>query len=229
MHSGLKKALQLTGYTAGSLVGIVGLYVATSFVLSRIPVNTDDADPAQDVDIFILSNGVHTDIVAPVRSPLIDWSQTVRFENTPAQDASAQYIGFGWGDKGFYLDTPTWAELKPSTAFKAMFYLSSSAIHTTFYPTMREADNCVKITISQAEYAQLIAYIKGSFQYDAAGAVMPIKNHSYGRHDSFYEAVRVYSFLYTCNTWANNGLKACGQRACLWTALDSGIFYQYRK
>ncbi|PVD53231.1 hypothetical protein DC498_04965 [Terrimonas sp.] len=30
-----------------------------------------------------------------------------------------------------------------------------------------------------------------------------------------------------CNIWANNALKACGQRASLWTALDGGIFYQY--
>ncbi|TGE24855.1 TIGR02117 family protein [Hymenobacter aquaticus] len=228
MHPTLKKTLQITGYAAASLVGIVGVYAASSFVLSRIPVNTHDQDPAEDVDIYILSNGVHTDIVVPVRSRYIDWSELVPFQNTPANDTSAPYVGFGWGDKGFYLDTPTWAELKPSTAFKAMFYLSSSAMHVTFHQRLQEGDDCVKIRISQAEYARLIDYIKGSFDYDAQGRPQHIRGHSYGQYDAFYEAKRTYSFLFTCNTWANNGLKESGQRACFWTALDSGIFYQYR-
>ncbi|HXU27639.1 MAG TPA: DUF2459 domain-containing protein, partial [Bacteroidia bacterium] len=50
-----------------------------------------------------------------------------------------------------------------------------------------------------------------------------------GDNDSFYEAVGVYGLFYTCNTWANNGLKYCGQKACLWTPFEKGIFYQYRK
>jgi hypothetical protein len=33
--------------------------------------------------------------------------------------------------------------------------------------------------------------------------------------------------FHTCNTWANNGLKSCGQKAALWTPFDSGIFGQY--
>ncbi|TGE29044.1 TIGR02117 family protein [Hymenobacter metallicola] len=229
MHPALKKTLQITGYTAGTLVGIVGLYVASSFALSRIPVNEEDSDLAEDVDIYILSNGVHTDIVTPVRNQYIDWSELVPFANTPARDAAAQYVGFGWGDKGFYLDTPTWAELKASTAFKAMFHLSTSAMHVTFHQAMRESESCVKIRISQAEYARLIDYIKASFDYDTQGQPIHIQGHSYGQHDAFYEAKRTYSFLYTCNTWANNGLKYCGQRACFWTAMDSGIFYQYRR
>ncbi|MCB2407737.1 TIGR02117 family protein [Hymenobacter lucidus] len=229
MHPAVKKTLKITGYAAGSLVGIVGLYVASSFLLSRIPVNAEDADPAEDVDIYILSNGVHTDIVTPVRTKYIDWSQLVKFSDTPAADASAEYVGFGWGDKGFYLDTPTWAELKPSTAFKAMFHLSSSAMHVTFHRSMRESESCVKIRISEAEYARLIDYIKTSFDHNAQGNIQHIEGHSYGQHDAFYEAQRTYSFLFTCNTWANNGLKYCGQRACFWTAMDSGIFYQYRR
>ncbi|MCC2545242.1 TIGR02117 family protein [Hymenobacter sp. BT175] len=229
MHPALKKALTVTAYTTGSLVGAVSLYVATSFLLSRIPVNAEDADPAEDVDIYIFSNGVHTDIVTPIRHELIDWTTLVPIEDTPAKDAAAQFIGFGWGDKGFYLDTPTWAELKASTAFKAMFYLSSSAMHTTFYQTMQESASCVKIKISRDEYRRLIDFIKASFECDAQGRPLHIGNHSYGQHDAFYEAKRTYSFLYTCNTWANSALKASGQRACLWTAMDWGIFYQYRR
>ncbi len=78
-------------------------------------------------------------------------------------------------------------------------------------------------------YADLASYIWKSFQHDQQG--LPLLVHTdaqYGPDDAFYEAVGRYSLFHTCNTWANNALKSCGQRACLWTAFDEGIFYQYR-
>lgn len=51
----------------------------------------------------------------------MDWSQKIPFSQTKGKSTDFNYIAFGWGDKGFYLDTPTWADLKFSTAFKAAF------------------------------------------------------------------------------------------------------------
>ncbi|TGD80850.1 TIGR02117 family protein [Hymenobacter wooponensis] len=228
MKKGLQQALKTTGYVAGALGGAFGLYLTSAAVLSRITVPKKSTDPLTDVDIYIYSNGVHTDIVVPARSEYIDWTETILLKNTQSNDPTMQYIGFGWGDKGFYLDTPTWAELKASTAFKAMFYLGTSAMHTTFYREMHESDDCVKISISHNDYRKLIQYIQDSFRYDALGHPIYIGGHSYGRDDSFYEAHRTYGWLYTCNTWANDALKYCGQKASLWTPFDNGIFYQYR-
>ena len=53
-------------------------------------------------------------------------------------------------------------------------------------------------------------------------------HHYYPQLNSFYEAKGSYSFFYTCNTWANNGLKAMGQKAALWTPSDFGIFQHYK-
>ncbi|TGE08675.1 TIGR02117 family protein [Hymenobacter fodinae] len=228
MKTGLQKALKAIGYVAGTLGGALGLYLTAAAVLSRITVPKKSTDPLTDVDIYIYSNGVHTDIVVPARSEYIDWTETILLKNTQSNDPTMQYIGFGWGDKGFYLDTPTWAELKASTAFKAMFYLGTSAMHTTFYREMHESEDCVKISISHNDYRKLIQYIQDSFRYDALGRPIYIAGHSYGRDDSFYEAHRTYGWLYTCNTWANDALKYCGQKASLWTPFDNGIFYQYR-
>ena len=49
-------------------------------------------------------------------------------------------ISIGWGDKGFYLDTPTWAELKLSTALIAGFGLGNAALHITYYDEIAEDD-----------------------------------------------------------------------------------------
>lgn len=224
----LRKVVKGAAYTVGGIVGIVALYVAGGAVLSAIPVGQKTPPGPDQVEAYILSNGVHTDIVVPVSNDQIDWTQLVPYTDTPAMDTTRDYIGFGWGDKGFYLDTPTWSQLKPSTAFKAMFWLGESAMHTTFHHQPTEGPDCVRVLLTREQYARLIQFIKTSFDLDAQGRIIRITGHSYGQYDAFYEAKRTYNLFYTCNTWANEGLKAAGQRAALWTAFDFGIFWQYR-
>ncbi len=227
MPSSSHKALKIAGYTGGTIVGVAALYLGAAFAFSRIPVAKANPNATPDVPVYLHTNGVHTDMVVPIRNQYKDWSQQLPFGNIPSGDTTMRYIAFGWGDKGFYLDTPTWADLKFSTAFVAAFWLGSSAVHATYLHSVETGPDTVPLYLTAAEYAQLVAYIQNSFRYDAAGQVQHIKGHSYGRDDAFYEARRVYSFLYTCNTWTNNALKACGQKACLWTPSDRGIFYQY--
>jgi uncharacterized protein (TIGR02117 family) len=222
----LKKIIKIIGWTILPPVLLVALYLSSAYVLSRITV---DKEPAgSDITLYILTNGVHTDLVMPVRNGQIDWSKEVLFANTNGKDTAAQWIAFGWGDKGFYLETPTWADLKASTAFKAATGLSSSAIHATYYRTMKEGGDCIKLTTDSAHYARLISYIQNSFDRDDNGHFIHIvTDANYGNTDAFYEAKGSYSLFHTCNTWANSGLKYSGQKACLWTPFDKGIFYQY--
>jgi uncharacterized protein (TIGR02117 family) len=224
----LKKTLKIIAWTVLTPVLLIALYLSAAYVLSRISVAREQTAKA-DIPLYILTNGVHTDLVMPVRSQQIDWSTEVRFENTKGKDTSAQWIAFGWGDKGFYLETPTWADLKFSTAFKAATGLSTSAIHATYYHNVKEGSDCIRMDVDSVQYARLISYIQKSFDRDARGNIIHIATDAnYGRTDAFYEAKGSYSLFHTCNTWTNSGLKSCGQKACLWTPFDKGIFYQYR-
>jgi len=204
------------------------LYIIVALVLPMFSVNSNDENPKEDVAIYIKSNGVHTDIVVPIKTEYKDWSEKLKFEHIPSKDSTMQFIGIGWGDKGFYLNTPEWSDLKFSTAFNAAFYLGTSAMHATFYKQIKENENCIKINISKEEYANLIKYIEDSFQLDADGNPILIHAITYGQNDSFYEAHRKYSLFYTCNTWANNALKSADQKAAVWTPTDTGIFRHYR-
>jgi len=227
MNVKLKKGLKITGRVLLGIVAFIIIYFIGVFGLSRIMVNSEPEEGG-DVAIYINSNGVHTDIVVPIKNNVKDWTKDILYTQTTSKDSIAKYIAFGWGDKGFYLDTPQWSDLKASTAFKAAFYLGTSAMHTRFYKDMKEDDECVKIIITQKNYQDLVAYITDSFQYDNGKKVLWIQNHSYGRYDAFYEAKGKYSLFYTCNTWANCALKAAHQKAALWTPYDKGIFLHYR-
>lgn len=222
----VKKVLRVLYKVVIGIVAFLAIYLFTVFALSRITVNGTDKDTAKEVTIYIKSNGVHTDIVVPVRNNLKDWAPQLGTKY--ASNTKFPYVGFGWGDKGFYLNTPQWSDLKVSTACNAAFYLGTSAMHTTYFGQLTEGSNCVKLSISAAEYKKLIAYIESGFQLDKDNKAVLIPNASYGDHDSFYEANGRYSLFYTCNSWANNALRASGQKAALWTLTDTGILCHYR-
>lgn len=223
----MKKLLKTTGKVLLAIIGFVLLYLLVAFCLSSITVERE-SDTKEEIPIYILTNGVHTDIVVPTRSELKDWSQTVKFSNTQSGDTTYQYLAMGWGDKGFYLETPEWSDLKASVAFNAMFGLGASAMHATYYRGMEEDESCKKIMIGKDQYARLITYLDDSFQKKEGDHYLPIKTHAnYGKSDAFYEANGRYNLFNTCNTWANYALKACGQKCCLWTAFDTGIFQKY--
>lgn len=226
MNKKLKQVLKFTGRFIVGILTFVVVYVLVVFITSHIPVNSSP-EKSDDVTIYINSNGVHTDILVPLTNDVKDWTTSIRFDHTKSKDSIMKYVAFGWGDKGFYLDTPEWSDLKASTAAKAAFYLGTSAMHTRFYNVVKEEDECVKVTISKDDYKDMVKYIEDSFLLDANNNVQWIPNQSYGQYDAFYEGKGKYSLFYTCNTWANNCLKAGHQKAALWTVYDKGIFYHY--
>jgi uncharacterized protein (TIGR02117 family) len=228
MKEKVKKTLSLVWKSVRFLLLAILFYVFCALVLSVIATDKETIN-GSDVTIFILTNGVHTDIVVPIKNSQRDWSEQIKFSHTTSKDSIKNYVAIGWGDKGFYLETPTWDDLKFSTAYKAAFGLGSTALHTTFYTYPKENDKCIKITLSAEQYQRLIAYVDNSFQKnEQAGYVHINTNTHYSTTDAFYEANGSYSLFQTCNTWANSALKSCGQKACLWTPLDKGIFYHYR-
>ncbi|TAF08569.1 MAG: TIGR02117 family protein [Flavobacteriia bacterium] len=202
-------------------------YLLIVTLLSFVSVNEDFAENHQEIPIYILTNGVHTDVVLPIKNEHYDWSNQLKFEHTKSKDTTYQYVALGWGDKGFYLETPTWADLKASTALKAASGLSTTAMHITFYKDLKESKSCKKLQISSDNYKKLILFINESFK-TKSGEFLKIETEAvYGKHDVFYEANGSYSLFYTCNSWANQALKAANQKAALWTISDSGIFRHY--
>ena len=211
------------------ILGVVLLYILLALGLPFIEIPAEKTTEPKTVAIYILTNGVHTDLVVPIKNSVMDWTGEIPFENTLSKRTDFKYLSTGWGDKGFYLDTPTWSQLKVSTALKAAFWLSESAMHCTFYDKINESDDCKKIMLTEAQYTRLVNFIKEKFDRDSRGKIVFIKTNAvYGRDDAFYDAKGSYSFLDTCNTWANRGLKTCGQKAALWTASDFGIFQHYK-
>ncbi|TWP30413.1 TIGR02117 family protein [Apibacter muscae] len=224
----MKKLFKIIAYFLSSIIVFIILYFLAANILSRIVIQKEK-DFSKDLAIYISTNGMHTDLILPVKTETIDWSKEIKYTDTKGKDNIQKYIALGWGDKGFYLDVPDWDHVKPSIAFKAAFGLSTTAIHATYLKEVVEDKDCKKIMISKEQYNKLVEFIKNDFQLDGNGHIINIKTEkTYGSNDAFYEATGTYQMFYTCNTWANTALKKSGLKSCLWTPFQEGIFRLYK-
>jgi uncharacterized protein (TIGR02117 family) len=224
----MKKIFKIILRTFLFIIACVAVYFLSALVLSKLSIDKEDADNPE-ITAYILSNGVHTDIVVPVNNEIFNWQEFVQRNDILSKDTTFNFIGFGWGDKGFYLETPTWADLKFKTAFKAAFGLGASAMHVTYHKPLKEGERCKKLTLTNRQYLSLVEYIKQTFLLDENNETMNISTKAvYGITDAFYEAKGNYNLFETCNTWTNTSLKKSGQKACVWTPFEAGIFYHYK-
>lgn len=205
---------------------IVG-YLFFSILLSVIPVNKNFRETFNSsYEIWIKSNGVHLDIVISIKNKFTDWSDILLIPDNIKDEV--QFIGFGWGDKEFYINTPKWSDLKFSTAFNALFIRTDAALHVTYYKNLTENDQSIKLLVNEQQFKDVQSFILKSFKTNES-SVMLIKDIEYGTYDRFYDANYSYTLFYTCNTWTNEALKKAALPACAWTPFDKGILFQYRK
>ena len=139
-----------------------------------------------------------------------------------------KYLSFGWGDKGFYFDTPTWAELTAKTALSAAFIPTPTAMHVTTLKTTPQVGEMIrKVTISKNQLLAMEMYISEHMQNKNEEAILIDCCRYDGFDDNFYEAEGYYHMWRTCNTWANQVLKKGGLRTATWAPFDKCILYHF--
>ena len=108
-------------------------YLTIALIGASFPINTDYNPENGEIEIFVTSNGIHTDVCLPVETTLIKWTEFIDTKTFRGIKQSPKFISIGWGDKGFFLDTPSWSDLKASAAINAAFLPSSTAMHVTYF------------------------------------------------------------------------------------------------
>lgn len=210
---------------------LLGLFVAGSayalaaYVLSRIPLNGDFVQPDDGVEIAVISNGVHIDLALPLRNGHYDWMEHFREDDVRNFQPDAQLAIFGWGERTFYLETPTWGEVKPLNVLRAFCGAGRPVMHVDLAAWRPTADDsCRLIKFSPAQYRTLCDEILSTIQIDETRRAKPIAGAHYHETDAFYEAHGVYHLFHTCNAWAGDSLRASGVRMGVWTPTTGGVF-----
>ena len=204
----LALAIVVIGFGTAGLVG------------GAIPVNAGWREPANGVEIFVESNGVHTGIIVPKVAAGIDWRPLARGEHlADARYAGHDHLSFGWGERGFYLDTPTWWDVRPATLLAAAIGSRRTLVHVDHVPRPAEEPAVRRVVLRPAEYRRLAAYIR-SFVAPGGEVI-----RGYGPYDAFYESTGRYSAVSDCNAWTGAGLAAAGVRVGAWTPFPGTVLW----
>ncbi|PZO72030.1 MAG: TIGR02117 family protein [Sphingomonas taxi] len=199
-------------WAVATVLGLVASYAVAGLVGGSIPSNRDWRAPAEGVHIFVESNGVHTGIIVPKVAAGVDWRGVARAEDLRDPRYGAfDHVSFGWGEKAFYLETPTWADVKLRTVVGAAFGSTRTLMHVDHLPRPRAQDGAREIVVTPAQYRRLAAYIRASFRDGGA------RYRGYAGYDAFYEANGRYDAVRTCNGWTGDALRFAGVRVGAWT------------
>lgn len=213
-----KQALRSITIALECFVGFICFYIVIALFGMIFPCGLHD-QPAE-ISVFVRTNGVHTDLCIPTKTEHKDWLTTIDLKDYRDQ-TKAEYVAIGWGDKGFFLDTPTWAELKATTAINAIFLPSPTAMHVEFMDQPVESETIKEVKISHRSYRKLISFIESTFD-KRNNKIQLIPGHSYGLTDNFYEAKGSYHLFNTCNVWTNDAMKSANMRTSIFSVFPDG-------
>jgi uncharacterized protein (TIGR02117 family) len=209
------------GRALSALAALIGLYGVAAVALGLLPANRDYAAPRDGIELSIVSNGFHADLIMPMRAAGIDWSSWCppdKFGGAPAA-----HIGFGWGDTDFFLQTRRWQDVKLLTALKAVSFSTTTALHVMYVDDVRAFTTRRRLVVTPDAYRALADYIQASFRHDTSGRTIARPDPGYGARDAFFEATGTYSPLKTCNEWLAEGLRQAGLPTGWWAPFAFGI------
>ena len=214
------RALKRFAYVILSSVSLYALIV----IVGLIPVNNNFEPTQNGVEIFVISNPVHADVVLPINTETVNWREHFPAKCFSGDNRNATHVAIGWGDKGFFIETPTWADLRVSTAAHALLLPSDTCMHVSLTRAEHLGDNSRSVTISAEQYERLIAFINASFQHNSADEIIQINDAAYGSNDAFFEALGTYHCVNTCNSWIGRAMRSAGIRTPWLTPLPKTVF-----
>ena len=204
------------------------LFYGCFLLLGFVPINRDYQLPPEEdrVRIFIRSSDIHTDFVLPIVSedPEIDWSRLFPRKHFRAKLRGVKYVSIGWGSRGFFVETKTWADLKLKTLLVTLFTPSESVLHVEYLWDFAPGPNMHEVLVTRSQYQELAAFIQSTVgETDESGAAVLATEVSYGNYDRFYLSHGRYHIFNTCNQWTGRGLARAGVPTGIWTPLVAHV------
>lgn len=205
----------------GALLLVIIAFLIVALILSLLPTDPKHVPCKEKKELYLFSSAIHTDIIVPVAVMEDTLIQKLQLP------ATVQYVAFGYGDRKFYLETPTWDDLKMSVAIRALLLPSESIMHLLYYP--RKQVGWKRLGLCDTQYRNLLGYILSGFKTDSQGQYIEIPSSGYSKNDKFYQANGHFSILNTCNNWVNTGLKKAQVKTSLWSPFVFGINHHLGK
>lgn len=202
----------------GKIIAVILALVVIGALVPRPLFPSRDA-AEKTVEILVITNPIHTGIAIPASPEVLQMFGFLRDAGAALDSADLRWLIFGWGGRAFYLETPTWADLRPLPALKALT-LDRSVMHVELAGEIdRHRGNVTSYRIS-AENARA-AY--GAIAESFTPGRQVIEGAGYGQFDQFYEAQGYFNLVAGCNTWAARVLREAGLQTGFWNPLPQTL------
>jgi uncharacterized protein (TIGR02117 family) len=200
--------------------------MVASLIGSLLPVNRDWKEPTQGITVYLADNGVHSDLIMPMKADGLDWAPFFPRTEMAAAPPESRWIAFGSGEERVYLDTPTWLDITPRTIWSALAG-GRRVIHVEYVLNPSYAER--QIRLRPEEYRRLWASVRSDLELDARGLPQRIDHPGYGCCDAFYRALGKESAFRTCNSRVADWLRLAGVETSLWPPFANGLLWRYRR
>lgn len=172
----------------------------------------------ETAEILLLANPIHTDIALPVDDEVRAAFADLVPGGLPLDMPGVDYLIIGWGGRSFYIETPTWGDIRPLPVFRALT-VDRSVLHASVAgPLDLQHPSVRRIAITEERRRRMITEIRGSFLRED-GMPIAVPGAAYGLDDAFFEARGAFNALVGCNTWTAAMLRSAGIRTGWWTPL----------
>jgi uncharacterized protein (TIGR02117 family) len=209
------------------LFAVISVFMSVYLLLAPITLAKKQVTEKPQFLIYVATNGVHTDLLVPIHSEIMDWEDTLKLQDELKVDTFQTHFKFGWGDKNFFLKTKDWSDLTVGTAVNTVFGSGPGAMHLVLCtPKDLDQSQLIPLYLTKKQFVQLTQFLHDSFLWKD-GIAQQIVHHPYGTYDLFFDSSLTYSMRYTCNSWTNSGLQAAEQRSAFWAPFKGIIYSKY--
>lgn len=196
------------------------MLVAAVLLLGALLPRGDGGQPVRagepgGVTIGVEASLAHTEIIVPVEAAGHDWRAVLPPGSVPE---GVTHLSFSWGDRAFFLATPSWADVDWRLAIRALVASDASLVHVYRLGGFWGRP----VPIDAAAYRRLTAFLEGEI---APGEPIP----GYGPDDIFLPGTSRYGWWRTCNQWAGDALAAAGIRVGIWTPFAQGLIWRFER
>lgn len=212
-----------TLWAGAGLLALTTLYFLAAWIGSSLPRNSGWEEPEDGITIMVETNGIHTGIVMPVTSEVIDWRDVFPSASRPTPSGELPtHVAIGWGEREVMLNVPEWSDLSPLTALRIVTVGGSPVMRVGHYVRPAPGEWHRPMRLRPDEYRRLAADIIRYLPPVPPGQERRSYS-SFERGAMNYDSWGHYSLLNTCNTWIGDRLATAGMRIGRWTPLEGGV------
>lgn len=146
-----------------AVVIVVAAFASLGTLVPRPLTSPAAASAGSGSQILLLANPIHTDIALPLDDEVRAAFADLIPAGLPIDMPGVEYLIIGWGGRSFYIDTPTWGDIRPLPVLKALT-VDRSVLHASVAAAIDPSHPAVRpLDVTGEGRSRMIAAIRASF------------------------------------------------------------------